>query len=47
MRKEQKSIEENGYDIVGHSVTVCHNDSHTAQEEELASECQFPVSKRR
>jgi len=47
MWKELKSIEENGYEIVGHSVTVCHNDSHTAQEEELVSECQFPVSKRR
>jgi len=47
MRKEPKSSEENGYEIVGPPVTVCHNDSHTALEEELVSECQFPVSKRR
>ena len=40
-------IEENGYAIVGPSVTVCHNDSHTALEEELVSECPFPVRKRR
>ena len=39
-------IEENGYAIVGPSVTVCHNDSHTALEEELVSECLFPVRKR-
>ena len=41
-------IEENGYEIVGPPpVAVCHNDSHTAQEEEQVSECQFPVRKRR
>ena len=39
-------IEENGYAIVGPSVTVCHNDSHTAQAEELVSERLFPVRKR-
>lgn len=31
-------IEENGYEIVGHSVTVCYNDPHTTPEEELVSE---------
>ena len=40
-------IEENGYEIVGPSVTVCYNDPHTTPEEELVSECQFPVRKRR
>ena len=40
-------IEENGYEIVGPSVTVCYNDPHTTSEEELVSECQFPVRKRR
>ena len=40
-------INENGYEIVGPSVTVCFNDSHTTSEEELVSECQFPVRKRR
>ncbi|OEU53028.1 MAG: hypothetical protein BA871_16705 [Desulfuromonadales bacterium C00003096] len=40
-------IEENGYEIVGPSVAVCHNDSHTALEEELVSECPIPVRKRR
>jgi len=40
-------IEENGYSIVGPSVTVCYNDLHTTPEEELVSECQFPVRKRR
>lgn len=39
-------VEENGYAIVGPSVTVCHNDSHTALEEELVSECLFQVRKR-
>ena len=39
-------IEENGYEIVGPSVTVCYNDPHTTPEEELVSECQFPVRKR-
>ena len=39
-------IEENGYEIVGPSVTVCYNDPHTTPEEELISECQFPVRKR-
>ncbi|MCK4736589.1 MAG: GyrI-like domain-containing protein [Methanophagales archaeon] len=39
-------IEENGYEIVGPSVTVCYNDPHTTPEEELVSECQFPVKKR-
>ena len=39
-------IEENGYEIVGPSVTACHNDSHTALEDEQVSECQFPVRKR-
>ena len=43
MWKELKSIEENGYEIVGPPVAVCHNNSHTALEEEQASECQFPV----
>ena len=38
-------IEENGYEIVGPSVTVCYNDPHTTPEEELISECQFPVGK--
>ena len=40
-------IEENGYEIAGPSVTVCYNDPHTTSEEELVSECQFPVRKRR
>ena len=40
-------IEEKGYEIVGPSVTVCYNDPHTTPEEELVSECQFPVRKRR
>jgi len=40
-------IEENRYAIVGPSVTVCYNDPHTTPEEELVSECQFPVRKRR
>jgi AraC family transcriptional regulator len=40
-------INENGFEIVGPSVTVCYNDSHTTPEEELVSECQFPVRKRR
>ena len=40
-------IEENGYAIAGPSVTVCYNDPHTTPEEELVSECQFPVRKRR
>jgi effector-binding domain-containing protein len=39
-------IEENGYEIVGPSVTVCYNDPHTTPEEELVSECQFLVRKR-
>ena len=39
-------IEENGYEIVGPSVTVCYNDPHITPEEELVSECQFPVRKR-
>ncbi|MGB3459428.1 MAG: hypothetical protein WBB08_09080 [Halobacteriota archaeon] len=47
MWKKPKSIEENGYEIVGPPVAVCHNDSHTALEEEQVSECQFPVRKRR
>ncbi|KAF5437252.1 effector-binding domain-containing protein [Candidatus Methanophagaceae archaeon] len=40
-------VEENGYEIVGPPVAVCHNDSHTALEEELVTECPFPVRKRR
>ena len=32
-------IEENGYEIVGPSVTVCYNNQHTTPEEELASGC--------
>jgi AraC family transcriptional regulator len=39
-------IEENGYEIVGPSITICYNDPHTTPEEELISECQFPVRKR-
>jgi len=39
-------IEGNGYEIVSPSVTVCYNDPHTTPEEELVSECQFPVRKR-
>jgi effector-binding domain-containing protein len=39
-------IEENGYEIVGPPAAVCHNDSHTALEDEQVSECQFPVRKR-
>lgn len=39
-------IEENGYEIVSHSVTVCYNDPHTTPEEEWISECLFPVRKR-
>jgi effector-binding domain-containing protein len=39
-------IERKGYEIAGPSVTVCYNDSHTALEEELVSECLFPVRKR-
>ena len=39
-------IEENDYEIVGPSVTVCYNDPHTTPEEELVTECQFPVRKR-
>lgn len=39
-------IEENGYEIVGPAVTICYNDPHTTPEEELVSECQFPVRKR-
>nr|CBH38597.1 hypothetical protein BSM_20740 [uncultured archaeon] len=46
MWKKLKSIEENGYEIVGPPVAVCHSDSHTALEEEQVSECQFPVRKR-
>ncbi len=34
---------ENGYDIVGPSVTICHNDPRTTPEGDLISECQFPV----
>ena len=45
--KLAQCVEENGYEIVGPPVAVCHNDSHTALEEELVSECQFPVRKRR
>jgi effector-binding domain-containing protein len=40
-------IEENGYEIVGPSVTVCYNDPHTTPEEDMISECQFSVRKRR
>ena len=40
-------IEENGYEIVGPSITVCYNDPHITPEEELISECQFRVMKRR
>jgi len=40
-------VEENGYEIVGPSITVCYNDPRTTPEEELISECQFPVRKRR
>ena len=40
-------IEEKGYEIVGPSITVCYNDPRTTPEEELISECQFPVRKRR
>ena len=40
-------MEENGYEIVGPAVTICYNDPHTTPEEELVSECQFPVRKRR
>ena len=40
-------IEEYGYEIVGPAVTICYNNPHTMPEEELVSECQFPVRKRR
>ena len=40
-------IGEIGYEVVGPSVTVCDNDPRTTPEEELVSECQFPVRKRR
>ena len=40
-------IGEKGYEIVGPAVTVCYNDPHTTPEEELVSECPFPVRKRR
>jgi effector-binding domain-containing protein len=36
-------IEENGYEIVGPSVTVCYNDPHNTSEEELACERPFLV----
>ena len=39
-------IEDKGYEIAGPSLTVCYNDPHTTPEEELVSECQFPVRKR-
>jgi effector-binding domain-containing protein len=45
--KSVQWVEENGYEIVGPPVAVCHNDSPTAQEEEQVSECPFPVRKRR
>jgi len=44
--KLMQGIEENGYEIVGPSVTVCYNDPHNTSEEELVSESQFPVRKR-
>ena len=34
-------VEENGYAIVGPSVTVCYNDSRTTPEEEFVSELSF------
>jgi AraC family transcriptional regulator len=40
-------INENGYEIVGPSVTICYNGPHTTPEEELVSECQFSVRKRK
>lgn len=45
--KSVQWIEENGYEIVGPFVTVCYNDRHTTSEEELVSECPFPVRKGR
>ena len=44
--KLAQGIEENGYEIVSSSIIVCYNDPHTTSEEELVSECQFPVRKR-
>ena len=46
-RRLAQWLEENGYEIVGPSITVCYNDPQTTPEEELISECQFPVRKRR
>jgi len=40
-----KWVEENGYEIVGPSITVCYNDPRATPEEELISECQFPMRK--
>ena len=40
-------INENCYEIVGPSVTICYNDPRTTLEEDLISECQFPVRIRR
>jgi len=39
-------INENGYEIVGPSTTICYNNPHTTPEEELIRECKFPVRKR-
>jgi len=39
-------IEENGYEIADPYITLCYNNTHTTPEEELVSECQFPVRKR-
>ena len=40
-----KWVEETGYELVGPSITVCYNDPRATPEEELISECQFPVRK--
>ena len=36
----------NGYEIVGPSVTIFYNDPRTTPEDDLISECQFPVMRR-
>jgi effector-binding domain-containing protein len=40
-------INENGYVIVGPSVTVCYDDPRTTPDEERVNECPFPVRKRK
>lgn len=44
--KLAQRIEENGYEILGPSITVCYNDPHTTSEEELGSQRPFLVWKR-